>query len=239
MRMFADDACLDVRQLTFTIWDDFAEFVTGDVWTSVLTDSGTIAVEDMAGGILLFTASDGTVADNDEVYLKSTKEVLLFANDKPIYYGARLKFTEANVDDANVCHGMMDAVAANAILDDGGGPKASYSGAVFFKVDGGTVWWFETSIAGVQTTTQVSDVANAGDGTYRWFEIEVRPINSTLMEVIPKIDGKQCLDTNYQPIKHRVTYTGATEMNVFAGLKNGGANLETMRADWIAARQLR
>lgn len=239
MRMLANDDCLNVRQLTFTLWDDFTEFVTGDVWTSVLTDSGTIATEDAAGGVLLFTASDGTVADNDEVYLKSTKEVFLFADDKPLYGAWRLKFTEANTDDANVAMGFMDAVAANSILDNGGGPKASYSGATFFKVDGGVVWKFQTSIGAVQTTTTLSDVAAAGDGTYRIFEIECRPRSSTLMEVIPKINGKQCLDSNYVPVKHLVTFTGATEMQAFVGLKNGDTNLETLRLDYVAARQLR
>lgn len=239
MRMLPPDQSVETRVQAFCVFDDFFEFTTGDLFASILTDTGTAAVEDAAGGVILLTPSDGTVADNDEAYIKGKQENFLIADDKPIYFGIRAKFTEANTDDANVAFGMMNAVAANSILDNGGGPAASYSGFCFFKVDGGLVWNFESSIAGVQVTTALSDVANAGDGVYRTFEVEVRPRSTTRVEFIPKINGKQCLDANYQPVKHEMTFTGATEMQLFAGVKNGDTNLETLRVDWICGRQLR
>lgn len=239
MRMLPPDMSVDVRVQAFCVFDDFEEYTSGDRFTTVVSDSGTIAVGDAAYGILTLTPSDGTVADNDEAYLKGKQENFLIANDKPIYFGIRAKFTEANTDDANVAFGMMDAVAADSIVDNGAGPKTSYSGFCFFKVDGGTVWKFQTSIGATQVTTILSDVANAGDGVYRVFEVEVRPRDATRAEFIPKINGKQCLDTNYQPVKHEMTYTGATEMQLFAGVKNGFTNLETLLVDWIAGRQLR
>lgn len=239
MRMLPNDQAVEDARAAFRIFDDFDEFTSGDRFAAILTDTGTAAVEDAVGGVILLTPSDGTVADNDEAYIKSKSENFLFADDKPLWYGARLKFTEANTNAANVAHGLMNAVAANSILDDGGGPAASYSGAVFFKTDGTLYWQFETSLAGTQVTTRIADVASAGDGVYRTFEIEFRPRSSTLAEVIPKINGKQCLDVNGLPIKHEITFTNATEMQLFAGVKNGSTTLETLQVDWICGRQLR
>lgn len=239
MRTLQPNADFDYRRLEYVEDDDFQQYVTGDSLTLVASDSGTAAVQDAAGGVILISPSDGTVADNDETYLKGTKETFLFAADKPLEFRSRLKFTEANTDDANVIVGIKDAVAANTLQDNGAGPPASYSGAVFFKVDGGTVWWFETSIGTSQVTTQIADVANAGDGTYREFAILFRPITATTGEIVPLIDGVQCRDTNGVPIKHAITFTNATEMQRCVGAKNGDTNHEQLYVDYIRCRQLR
>lgn len=221
----------------FGFFDDFLEFVTGDLWTDTSGDTGaTIAVGDAAGGINVLTTG-GT--DNNEAYLLTTKEVFKFAQDKPIVYEARLQYAEANTDDANVCFGLMNAVGADSIVDDGGGPKSSYSGAVFFKVDGGTRWQAESSLAGTQTTTDLSAANSldkfaktAGGASYQTFRIEVLPVSSTVAEVSFFIDGVHVA-------KHNLTYTSATEMNAFVGVKAGGANSEVVNVDYVAAYQVR
>ena len=43
--------------------------------------------------------------------------------------------------------GLCSAAGANALLDNGGGPAANYSGAVFYKVDGGTTFGAKTDKA--------------------------------------------------------------------------------------------
>src|SRR3954462_13666997 len=106
----------------FGFFDDFEWYLSPHRWTSVLTDSGTASVGDAAGGILALVASDGTVADNDEAYARTTNELFKFANNKPLLFEARLQFPEANTDDANVLVGLIDAAAANTIVDDGAGP---------------------------------------------------------------------------------------------------------------------
>ena len=223
----------------FGFFDDFEWYVTAHRFTSVLSNSGTIAVGDAAGGIVTLTPSDGTVADNDEAYLKSTAEMFLFANEKPLLYEVRQKFVEANTDDANVAHGFMNAVAADSILDTGGGPAASFSGAVLYKVDGGTVWRFRTSVGTdyVDTVTRHT----AGGSSYQTLRIEIRQGSAGAggLEAVPFLDGVQMQDANYKPIKHAITYTSATEMNAFSGVKNGDTNLETLLLDYMAAYQLR
>jgi hypothetical protein len=221
---------------TFGVFDDFDHYVTADTFSTVATDSGTVTVSDTAGGVVTLDPSDGTVADNDETYLKGTKEIFLFANDKPLVFESRVKFTEANTDDANILAGLMDAVAANSLVDDGAGPPASYSGMNFHKVDGQSKWIVETSIGASQTTSVTTTTAG---GAYQTLRIEFKPITTTEADVTFFVDGVPVQDTTGRDVKHRVTYTGATEMQVALGVKNGGANRETLLVDYVAAFQKR
>lgn len=228
------------------IADDFCgDYVSGDQWTAILTDSGTAVISDQAGGVLVLTPSDGTVADNDEALLKSSKETFLFANNKPIEFIARVAWAEANTDDANVMVGMMNAVAANSLQDDGAGPAASYSGFNFHKLDGGTKWIFESSLAGTQTTTTLGDTAPTSATGWHSLKVAVRSRGSTVLEVIPYIDTAggqnfvQCVDANGLKVKHTITLGSPTEMQIVAAVKNGGANNEALQIDYLAAYQLR
>lgn len=218
--------------------DHFTAYNTADEWTTVATDSGTAAVGDTANGELLLNPSDGTVADNDEIYVKATNETLLFAANRAICFAALVKWTEGNTDDLNVAVGFMNAVGANTILDDGGGPKASFSGAVFYKVDGGTVWRCRSSI-GTTNTDSITNIT-AGGSAYQLLEIEFRAIDATLGEISFLIDGAVVNDSNNRPIKHQITYTGATEMQAFFGAKNGAnTTVETLKIDAAAYWQSR
>ena len=226
-------------RLKHRIFDHFHTFSSGQLFTSVLTDSGTNQANDAAGGVLTLQPSDGTVADNDEAYVKSTKEVFLFANNKPLYLEAKLKWTEANTDDANVLFGVLDAVAANSLVDNGGGPPSSYAGAVFYKIDGETVWTVEVSDGSTQWTKKLDASGSldgiaktCGAGTYQTLRIEAVPISSTKMDVSFFIDGVLVYKVK------DATYANATEMNLAFGLKNGGANQETLYIDYVDAEQV-
>jgi len=230
-----------LRRNQFTIQDDFTRDVDSADWVTTLTDSGTASVGDAAGGILALVPSDGTVADNDEAYVESANEVFKFAADKPLLFEARVQFTEANTDDANILVGVMDAVGANSLLDNGAGPPRSYSGAVFFKVDGGTVWQTETSNSTTQTTNELSasNVNNlskkaqtAGGAAYQVLRIEYMPYSSTNAYVSFFVDGVLCAQHDY-------IFTSATEMQIALGVKNGGANNETLNVDYVACTQSR
>jgi hypothetical protein len=198
------------RRRIFGVFDDFNHYTTAENFTSIVTDTGTIAGSDAAGGILVITPSDGTAADNDEAYLKGTHEVFKFAADKPMVFEAKVKMTATAISTCNVIVGVKDAVAANSLLDDGGGPAASYSGAVFFDTDGGLYWNCESSIAGSQTTV-LTDVFIDG--------VEVG------------LNNGAC---------HLVTFASATEMQVCIGCKAGAAtNGEILYVDYVGCWQLR
>lgn len=221
------------------IFDDFTWYVTAHNFTSVLTDSGTATVGDAANGVLAIACSDGSVADNDEGYVKSTAELFKFAADCPILFEAKIQYTEANTDDANVAVGLSDAVAANTIVDNGAGLKTSGDMLCVFKVDGGTVWktmYSKGSTQVVNTTT-----STAGGSAYQTIRIEWQPVSSTFSEAHFFLDNQPMKDaTTNQPIVYRFDYSSSpTEMNAFVGAKNGDTNMETLRVDYIAAVQRR
>jgi len=238
MKMLELPSGPSLRRLYAGFFDDFVcENTT--LWTTTATDSGTSTHTAQRDGVVALAPSDGTVADNDEIYFL-TPEIFLFAANSPLIVEARIQFTEANTDDANVLFGVLDAPAANTILDDGAGPKASYSGAVMFKVDGGTTWSCENSISTTQKTTDLdgtqplsSDSKTAGGSSFQTLRIESRPISSTKHDVFYWIDGALVA-------KHKdQVYTSATEMSVCVGAKNGGSNNESIVVDYVFAYQKR
>jgi hypothetical protein len=195
-----------------------------------------VAITDATGGVVTLTTG-GT--DNNECYLHTTKELFKFAAGKPVFFEARLQYSEANTDDANLCVGFLDAAGANALVDDGAGPKASYSGALFFKVDGGTRWNVETSVGGTQNTLELTaagsldrNAHSAGGSAYQVLRIEVNPLSSTQAEASFFIDGTHVA-------KLLFTFTGATEMQAIVGVKAGGGNSEVVSVDYLSAWQLR
>lgn len=221
----------------FGFFEDFFELASGDLFTDTSADTGaTVAASDAAGGVAVLTTG---ATNNNEAYLLTTKELFKFALDKTAIFEARVQYAEAATDDANVALGFMSAVAADSILDDGGGPAASYSGALFFKVDGGTRWNVESSIGGTQQTTELTAVNSrdklaktAGGSSYQTFRIEVRCASLTEAEINFFIDGTFV----YQ---HIVDVTSCTEMMAFVGVKAGGANSEVVNVDYISAYQVR
>lgn len=240
MKLLQDIPAYYASRLAFGFFDDFVEYVTGDLWTLVATDSGTAVVGDAAGGILTLTCSDGTVADNDEIYLKTTKEVFKIASDKPLFFETRLQFAEAATDDANVGAGFASAVAANSLQDNGAGPAADYSGAQFFTVDGNVNWWVEFSIGTTQNTVELTAANSAdktahvaGSASYQKLSILVQPTTSALCDVHFYIDDELVYSMKDQ------TYTNATEMNAYVGAKNGGSSGEAVAVDYVAAYQQR
>ena len=218
--------------------DHFDHFITADTWTTIEGDSGSAITElnSAEGGLDLTTGG----SDNDEVYLHMTQEIFLIADDKPMSCLARLAFAEASTDDINVLFGFQSAVIANSLQDNAGGPLATYSGAVFFKLDGELFWRFETSLAGAQTTTRLAAVSPNAITDFHTLQIDVRRRDATTVEIIPMIDESggnnplQALDNNGVKVKHTITLGSPTEMAIVCGAKAGGGNSEVVRLKYIA-----
>lgn len=216
-------------------FDDFHWYVTAHLWANLAADGGVTApaATDNAGGILSMATG---ATDNNEVAIKSSSEVFLLADDKPFVIEASLKYTEANTDDANVAFGLADAIGANLLLDDGAGPKTTFSGALIYKVDGSTVWKAASSKSTTQTLS--TSITTAG-GAYQKLRIEGRAVDGTNYEIIYFVDEQPLRDSNNKMIKHTVAYASATEMQVGAYIKAGGATSETLLVDYIGAWQKR
>ena len=226
---------VEKRRLAFGVEDDFLSYSDGDLWTKLSADGGSVGATSAAGGVLALVTGS---TDNDEVAVATTNEIFKIASGKTIEAQALVQFTEANTDDANVLVGLADAIGANTLLDGGGGPKASYSGACFYKVDGGTKWVVESSIGGTQSTNTTN--VTAGGSAYQHLRIQIVPVNSTEADVFFWIDGIQCRDsTTSDLIAHRITYTGATEMDFGVVVKAGGGNAETVNVDYLTCYQTR
>ena len=234
----------NVGPLTHGFFDDFDEYVADDRWQLTADAGETQAVIDAIGGQLSI-ACDGD--DNDEAYIYTKHQIHLFADKKPLLLLARVKFTEASTDDANMLVGLMDVAGADALLDDGGGPAATYDGAVFFKVDGGTRWQVESSNAATQVTDDTEE--SAGGGAFETLGIHVNPLNSADAEVTYWIDRNGGIDLHQvrangsnprtPAIKQTIALSGLQEMNVVFGVKAGGANVETLIVDYVSVWQKR
>lgn len=220
----------------FGFFDDFEWFVTAHRWTSLASDSGaSVAHSDAPGGKVVITTG-GT--DNNEATVYTTTEPFLMAAAKSFLAEARLQYSEANTDDANVCFGFANAIGANLLVDDGAGPKSSFSGALIYKLDGGTVWRCRCSVG----TGYIDSISNttAGGSAAQVLRIEITAVDSTVAEVTYFVDGVQLRDsTSLQPIKHRLTYTSATDMNLGVYAKAGGANSEVVTVDYIGCSATR
>lgn len=218
----------------FTLFNDFFSYTSTEDFTSILTDSGTAVDSDAAGGVLVINPSDGSVADNDEAYVKSTQEVFLFAANKPLAFEARVKWTEANTNTLNVIVGLMSAAGANALVDDGAGPATSFSGAVFYKVDGGSTWKALVSNGSTQTEVTLTNIPAApGAGNYQRLSIIFVPTSSTAATILFYIDKVLVGSASY-------THTSATEMNTIVGAKNGAITaVETLYVDYVRCSQVR
>jgi hypothetical protein len=219
------------------VQDDFTQMLlTGAerLWTGTQTDTGTITILDAVGGVLQLEASDGSIGDNDESYAGTTNETFLFAAGKPLYFEARVALKVADSDNANVMVGLVSAAnAANTILDTGGGPLATYSGAVFFKKDGGTAWEAEVSVGSTQINPTLT-APGAPGVTYQKLGIEFLPTSATLATVNFYVDGVLVGTTA------AFTFTSATEMSLFVGVKNGGTTVNTtLYVDYVRCSQVR
>lgn len=199
------------RSVWFGFDEDFLSFSNGDLFTDTSADTGaSCASQDAAGGKVLLTTG---ATLNNEAYLHTTKEIFKFAEGKTIIAEWDFQYTEAATNKANVIMGLVDAVGANTLVDDGVGPKSSYSGAVFFKVADATVWNTEVSISNTQGTDATA--VTAGGATAQVFRIEVSTTSATSATALFYIDGT-LVNTEV------FTYTGATEMMFVVGMKAGG-----------------
>jgi hypothetical protein len=211
-------------------YDDFYDLnVVATTGKWVVTKDGVVvgSVLDRAGGWAQIITDAN---DNDEFYLASIGESWLFATGKPCWVEAALEVTEAATDAANWLFGLTDANGANALLDNGAGPAASYSGAVFFKVDGSLALQFETSNAGTQVTNATAGTLVSGTAVKVGFVFD--PSDGTTGKVTPYINGAQ-------GTTHDITLASLTEMNLVIGVKAGTAVAQAVAIDWVRALAVR
>ncbi len=225
--------------------DDFIKTPVSGEWTTTATDSGTATVGDGPPGILTATPSDGSVGNNVEIYFFTTKQLFLLpatyvAAGDCIYGRARMLFLEAGSNNAaNICFGFMTTVAANSLIDDGGGPQASTTHAVIYKIDGGTAWKCQARNGSEYTDT--TSTLTASDSAYHLFEVIVHDYTTTRVQVTYKVDGQFLKDSVYnKPIVHQLLRASAGNMSFMFGMKNGETTtVQNLLVDRAYAHQVR
>lgn len=218
----------------FSLEDDFLWYISPHLWTALASDSTvTVAIDaDGVGGVVQI-GIDAT--NNNEACIATTNEVFKFASDKPLVAEARIQYTEGNVDDANVAFGFADAFGANLIADDGASVGINSSGAIIYKVDGGTVWRCNSEINGVALDSV--STTTAGGSAYQTLRIEAITEGSNVI-LTYFCDGVQLKDSSGVGIRHELALASATEMDLGVYAK-GGTGAETINVDYVGAAQLR
>ena len=202
-------------------------------WTIIEDDdaAGTDAVLDAAGGIYQHYC-DGN--DNDEAYLISASETWLFAAGKSLWLEARIAIVQGATNKANWIMGLMDEAAAASILTNGGGPAASYDGAVFYGVEGALTYGFETSNAATQVTTAPAAGWTSVSDTFMnlgfWFKSESD--SDTTATITPYVNGTP-------GTAHTITLAGLAEMQFIIGVKSDGSAEESFKIDYVKIVQIR
>jgi len=226
---------LDTVQVFNHFTDDQVDTIGG---VDTITDTGTVVMGDEAGGVVTLTPSDGTVADNDEAYFRTPNEVFLLASGKPLYGRARVKLTETTADKANVAFGFQNAVGADSLIDDGGGPKVSGDTICIFKKDGGGAYFYAAAYCNGTGTATKSKTPVV---TATWYDLEifVTDTGDGNASVTYKVDGQYLKDfTTGIVITHAVTIASATEMAMWLGIKLGaGTNNDTLKCDFWYGKQ--
>lgn len=228
-----------LKRGTHGFLEEWNTYSSGGMFTTTTGGSGAATVGSAPFGILTLAPTDSTL--NREVYVATTNALFLFQNNKNISIEAYLQFSEANTNKANIAFGLMSAIGAASMADTTGEPKASFSGAVIYKVPGGTVWKTASSVG---TTNNVS-VSNktAGGSAYHVLRIDIEPVSSTIAEVTYFVDDVQLqLATGrvgQNLIKDQLTYTSALNMQLFVCCKNGSTTPETLLVDYVAWEQKR
>jgi len=220
--------------LAHVFFHEFFEHTDGDAFTSAVYPAGASAGTDgvfagVGGWYRMYSDSE----DNDEKYNVSTGESWLFAEGKKLWFECKIKLTEATTDNANWIIGLMQEAGENAILDDGGGPAATYDGAVFYKVDGTLSTMFESSNDTTQATATTMGTFVSGTAVRLGFYYDGAVTTAT---ITPYING-------VAKTAQTITNSGLLEMELFFGVKSGGAGgeaaEETLEVDWIKVVQLR
>ena len=101
---------------------------------------------------------------------------------------------------------------------------------MWFKVDGGTVWQFETSNAGTQVTNTSAGTFTSATAYRLGFIFD--PNDGTTGKITPYLNG-------VEGTTHSITLASLTEMRLVLGVKAGGANAETLKMDYVQVLAVR
>ena len=237
---------------SFGLSDDFCDGLDDtDRFGIVNPDAGSSSVGDGMNGYLTLYPSDGTVTDNDEIYLYGAGHIFLPKAQKPLYAACRYHFQEVSNNTANLVFGLASTAGQNILRDNGAGMRTDGQFVGFYKIDGGRNWRVQTrDNLGVQdyvteasahlvSRTETIDGIVTSPTPWRFLEISLedaapsRMVAGRVMLATFRIDGVLL------PVRHEFRVVDASLLTVLTGVKNGAAVAETFYADLLHADQTR
>ena len=178
-------------------------------WTATLVGSSTVAVSSVVGGNLLITT--GGTEDNG-ISLQLDSEPFECTADQDVYFGIRLKVSEATQADFLVGLCVTDTALLGGVAD----------GIYFESVDGGT--GISTVVEKSNSETQSDSEGTVVAGTYMLLEFYYSGADDSVEFFI---DGTSVTVPAATNIPDDVTLTPSIEF------LTGDTSAETMDVDWL------
>lgn len=218
--------------------DDFLNQASGSASSyTTYTDmndgaTGTNAFQDLAGGVLNIV----TAAALDDYHgLRTTAKPWKFVAGKELWFEAAFTVTEAATNASSWCVGLSDTFTTGMLQTGASGPLASFSGAVIYKVQGTMTAKLLTSNGSTQGTPATIATVVSGQKIKVGFYCDAAATTANVFPYVDIGDGNGYVAGTSQAI----TLASLNQMALFATIKAGGSNAETMGLDWIKAMQLR
>lgn len=198
-----------------SFFDDFNVYTAGN-WTVTKTGTGTQALADGDGGLLLTTNS---AADNDAVFNQLTKEGFLLETGKRTFFKARFKVSDATQSD----------VQLGLIITDTS-PLDATDGIYFQKDDGDTHIDLYVRKDATTGSDSVADIAELADDTFITLGFEYDGKETVIAYVNDVLTAKLDASSTYLP---------DVALTVSFGIQNGEAVAKSMTLDYIFAAKER
>lgn len=212
------------------IFDEFNNYTTAGLWTTVAGSSGTTAMAtDGSSTIVCTTAATA----HDIQGFRTTNKLFLPAVGIPHMCKARVIYASQATNNAGVAFGFMSTTTLSLTTTD---PSASFSGAILYKLEGGTTWNLMTSNGSTKKIGQ--GTAPATDGTYD-LEIQINDHDGTQCEVVGVVNGLQLTDSNNLPIKLMLPYASLAIQYLAGFVDAGSANVQTASFNYAGSAKLR
>jgi hypothetical protein len=186
--------------------NDFDNYVAGD-WTITEVGSGSRALTDADGGVLLIT--NGSV-DNNSNFFNKVGESFLFASGKKLWFKSRFKVSDATQSDFVMGLQITDTTPLD--VTDG----------VFFRKDDGDAN-IDFVVEKNNTATTATAIATAADDTY----VELSFYYDGVSEIQDFVDDA---------LAGRSVVTNLPDdeiMTISFGIQNGEGVAKTMSVDYI------
>lgn len=231
-------------------WDDFILGAAEDAWTAGGT--GTNALSTTVGGGVIDIAVTGG-ADNTEKCLVTPAFFDPTVDEEVFELFFRVKYTEANTDDANICLGLVEDAAA-LLENNGGGLETDDEAIALVKLDGETRWRLQVTDGSSLVVNKELDLP-AGSGVWQTLGIRGFVDSSDKMNLTVWADGdsnwhgtapssgesnlfqvrEYGADVRVPALKVAVDLSSFSEiLRIGMAVKNGGANNETLSVDYVS-----